>query len=244
MNDIVKAESIEMTPATPATLLAMAVQQGADLDKLEKLMELQERWEKNEARKSFVSAMNSFKANPPEILKNKHVKFGETEYDHATLHHVVDVITQSLSNYGLSHRWTTEQLDGGQIRVTCVLTHVQGHSESTSLQAGADASGKKNNIQALGSTVTYLQRYTLLAATGTAAKGTDDDGVSAETVETVSDEQAANIQCLIDDVAADKTKFLGYLAKAGKVTINRIEDIPASMYSTAIQSLEQKRKKK
>ena len=39
---------------TPAALLAMAVQQGADLDKLERLMALQERWEANEARKANV----------------------------------------------------------------------------------------------------------------------------------------------------------------------------------------------
>ncbi len=42
---------------TPQQMLAIAVQQGADLQKLEKLMELQERWEKNQARKAYVAAM-------------------------------------------------------------------------------------------------------------------------------------------------------------------------------------------
>jgi hypothetical protein len=53
-----------------------------------------------------------------------------------------------------------------------------GHSERTTLSATADTSGSKNSIQAIGSTVTYLQRYTLLAAVGLAAGG-DDDGQAA-----------------------------------------------------------------
>ena len=62
--------SAALVPVTPNQLLAMAVEQGADVDKLEKLLQLQERWEANEAKKAFVAAMNAFKANPPEILKS------------------------------------------------------------------------------------------------------------------------------------------------------------------------------
>lgn len=164
----------------PAGLLALAVQQGADLDKLERLMALQERWEATEARKAFVAALAAFKAAPPELTKNKRVSFdtgrGKTAYEHATLDHVSAAIGAALTAHGLSHRWEVEQLEGGLIRVSCVLTHVLGHSERVSMQAGADQSGSKNNIQALGSTVTYLQRYTLLAATGMAVKGQDNDG--------------------------------------------------------------------
>lgn len=168
---------------TPQGLLALAVQQGADLDKLERLMALQERWEATEARKAFVAALGAFKADPPSLTKNKHVEFdtgrGKTAYDHATLDHVSAAIGAGLTRHGLSHRWECEQLETGQIRVTCVLTHVLGHSERVAMQAPADQSGSKNVIQALGSTVTYLQRYTLLAATGMAVKGQDNDGAGS-----------------------------------------------------------------
>ncbi|MEO8718355.1 MAG: ERF family protein [Burkholderiales bacterium] len=172
-----------MAPAAaemnPRGLLQLAVQQGADLDKLERLMALQERWEATEARKAFVVALAAFKSNPPALSKNKRVEFetgrGKTAYEHATLDHVSDAIGAGLTRHGLSHRWEVEQLEG-QIRVSCLLQHVLGHSERVSMQAPADQSGSKNSIQALGSTVTYLQRYTLLAATGMAAKGQDNDG--------------------------------------------------------------------
>lgn len=160
---------------TPMHLIEIAVSQGADVDKLEKLLQLQLQWEKNEARKAFVEAMAAFKIEPPEINKNKHVTYNQVDYWHATLDHVVETIAAGLSKHGLAHRWKTEQ-SGGQISVTCILTHKMGHSEETTLSAAADMSGSKNAIQAVGSTVTYLQRYTLLAATGLAAKGQDDDG--------------------------------------------------------------------
>jgi ERF superfamily len=109
-----------------------------------------------------------------EILKNKHLMLDGMEYDHATLDHVTEAITETLSAVGISHRWKVSQ--SPEIAVTCVLTHEMGHSEETTLQALPDTSGSKNSIQAIGSTVTYLERYTLLAATGMAAAGMDNDG--------------------------------------------------------------------
>jgi hypothetical protein len=171
---------------TPAALLQLAVQQGADLDKMKQLMDLQERWEANEARKAFVAALTAFKANPPALSKNKHVSFktdrGVTEYDHATLDQVSDVIGKGLSQHGLSHRWDVKQ-EGGRIIVVCILTHVLGHSERVQMESAADTSGGKNSIQAIGSSVAYLQRYTLLAAAGMAAKGQDVDGRAVERLE-------------------------------------------------------------
>ena len=197
-------EPVALAQANPWSLIQLAVSQNADIAKLEKLMELQMRWEANEAKKAFVAAMNAFKSDLPQILKNRHVKYttskGITEYDHATIDQVCDALIPSLSKYGLYHRWKIAQ-ENGRIRVTCVITHDLGHSEETSMEAGPDDSGNKNAIQAISSSTTYLERYTFLAATGTAAKGTDTDGVeiweslpialeeikNAETVEILGD---------------------------------------------------------
>ena len=174
----------QLAPITPAQMLQMAVAQGADLDRLQKLMDLQERWEANQARKAFAEAMAAFHAEPPQLIKNKHVRYqnskgGTTEYDHATHDQVTDKIAAALVKHGLSHRWTVEQPDGNTVRVTCTLTHVLGHSESVSMSSAPDASGGKNSIQAVASASTYLQRYTLLAATGMSSSelaAVDTDG--------------------------------------------------------------------
>jgi hypothetical protein len=184
MNDVIEMErrqaAVTTTGTTPSDLLRMAVEQGADIAKLEQLMALQERWEANQARKAFVSAMAEFKRNPPEILKDKHVAFKGTEYNHATLGGICSVVIDALAANGFSHRWETEQPDSGMIVVSCVLTHSLGHSESTTMKAPPDNSGSKNAIQSIGSAITYLQRYTLLAACGLATNEIqDDDGRGA-----------------------------------------------------------------
>jgi hypothetical protein len=86
-----------------------------DVAKLEHLLQVKVQWERDEARKAFVSALTAFKADPPDIYKNKTVNFetqkGKTNYKHASLDHVSIVIGTALSKHGLSHRWNVEQKD-------------------------------------------------------------------------------------------------------------------------------------
>lgn len=231
--------------ATPQHLLQTAVEQGADIDKLEKLMALQERWEASEAKKAYTAALSAFKANPPTLEKNRHVKFqtskGVTEYNHATLDSIADTLGKALSEHGLSFTWGTQQGDGGLITVTCTLTHVMGHSESTSLSAGSDQSGGKNNIQAVGSTVTYLQRYTLRAITGTAEGGTDNDGAGAP-MPRISEEQANQIHAKITDNDLDMASFMKWLD--ANLKVNRISDIAEQAFEDVMRAIDARIKAK
>jgi len=174
MNEIQKSES----PLMAAAALCQA-DGNMDVAKLKELLDVQERWEAIQAKKAYVQAMSAFKENPPEILKDRNVKYqtskGVTDYNHATLYNVTTCINKALSEHGLSASWITSQADS-LIKVTCKITHIMGHSEETSLAAPPDMTGSKNAIQAIGSTVTYLQRYTVLALTGLATQDQDDDG--------------------------------------------------------------------
>ena len=178
-NEIQKTES----PLMAAAALVQQADGKIDVDKLEALLKVQMQWEANEAKKAYVQDMAAFKENPPEILKDKTVNYqtskGTTNYKHATLHNVTSKINTELSKHGLTAAWVTSQ-DNGSVKVTCKITHIQGHSEECCLSAPPDATGSKNVIQAIGSTVTYLQRYTLLALTGLATCGQDDDGKGAD----------------------------------------------------------------
>lgn len=230
-----KAETLPQI--TPMAMLQTAVEKGAGLEQLEKLMGLQERWEANEARKAYVAAMNAFKADPPELFKTRYVEYetksGKTEYYHATLDHIANKISEYMAPHGLSFRWNTDQQES-RIKVTCVVAHELGHSESVTLQASPDESGGKNSIQAIGSTVSYLERYTLLAATGLATKGMDNDG--AMPVDTITDEQAKEIRSLLEKIPEDvgmETRTLNY---AG---VGSIEEIPLLQYETVVEILKQ-----
>lgn len=229
-------EIIEVTEKSkmPSQVIQLAIDKGADLDKLEKLLILQERYEANQARKAYHEAMAQFKANPPKIGKDKKVSFGQgkTAYNHASLYNVTDKINSELSKYGLSASWTTKQ--NGAIIVICKITHVQGHSEETSLSAQADKSGSKNDIQAIGSTITYLERYTLLALTGLATFDQDDDG-KATSIEVIDEKQLSQVLDLINEKNVNIERFCKAFG------IIKVEDLPKARFNEAIKALQAKK---
>jgi hypothetical protein len=168
---------------TPRDLLALAVHQGAAVETLERLWALHVQFEDREAKKACVESMAAFKAEPITIFKRKQVGYETRDgdwvgYSHAELSDVTDAVVPAMAKHGLSHRWDVVQ-QNGRIVVTCIVTHKAGHSMQVTMDAAPDNSGKKNAIQQTASTVTYLQRYTLLAVTGMSTSGMDDDGNSA-----------------------------------------------------------------
>jgi len=187
MNEVIEAPTRELAvdaaPAanSPMGMMLAAMKQGATLEQVEKMMDLQERWEHREAEKAYNDALSAFKAEAVEVIKRKAVDFtsqkGRTHYKHAELSDVVEAVGPALSKHGFSWSWKPQQ-EGGTIRVTCILKHRQGHSDSVTLEATADQSGNKNSIQAIASTITYLERHTLKAITGVSEKGDDTDGVA------------------------------------------------------------------
>ncbi len=221
----------ETADSSPAALMIKAMEGGMDLDKLEKFMDLQEKWESNQARKAYTQAMSDFKKNPPEIEKDRHVKFktsaGQTEYNHASLGNVTAKINAALGEHGLSAAWTTEQTDKG-VSVTCKITHVLGHCETTSLTAAHDSSGGKNAIQALGSTISYLERYTILALTGLATHDMDMDGADPVYID---EKQLSTILDMVNSKNIDTAKFLVYME------VETFEKILASDFGKAITGL-------
>lgn len=234
-----ETEIIKAKDNSPAEMIKMAVSSGANLDQLEKLLSLQERWEANEARKAYNKAIADFKLNPPKIDKDKKVGYttakGKVGYSHASLYNVVDKITIELSKHGLSASWKTKQVEK-TITVTCLITHMLGHSEETTLSAEADDSGAKNSIQALGSTITYLERYTLLAATGLATFDQDNDNKTQ--VETLDENKLKIIKDQLLEVGADEKSFLNYMR------VESLEKILQSDYLKAKTALEAKKREK
>jgi len=170
---------------TPLAMIDRALSSGASVEVLEKLMGLQERYDANMARKAFDAAVASAKGEIGPIFKDREVDFssakGRTNYRHESFGGIASAIGPVLDRHGLSYRFRAGQ-DGGRVAVTCVLAHRDGYSEETTLAAGNDTSGNKNDIQAIGSTTTYLQRYTLKLALGLSTTDKDDDGKASEQV--------------------------------------------------------------
>jgi len=164
---------------TPAAFITDAIKQGLPVETLERLFALYQEAKKDEARRAFYEAMGAFQAEMPPLVKDSAVDFttskGRTHYKHASLAAISEAIREPLHRHGLSFRYQIANTETG-IAVTCIVAHEAGHTEPTTMGAPADTSGSKNAIQSLGSTVTYMQRYTLVAALGLTTADEDTDG--------------------------------------------------------------------
>lgn len=217
-------------------------------EKLERMLDMRERLEANEARKAFDKAISAAKAEIPPIVKGKRVAFesktggAKTDYVHETLAQIAAVVDPILGPHGLSYRYKTAQSQNGDrslVTVTCIVSHRDGHSEDTVLTTSVDTSGNKNHIQAIGSAVTYLQRYTLKAALGLSATEIDDDGKSSGgDAETITEDQYRALRDLIEATATDEGRFLAFFK------VEHLAALPLSKFGAADGMLRKKLKEK
>lgn len=228
-------------------LAQMAMSQGK-IAEMREILALKREYEADEARKAFVAAMADFKAEAGAvtIAKNKHVSFttqkGKTEYWHAELHDITRALVPIMARHGLSHAWTFRQDKG--ITVGCIITHRNGHkSDPVEMTAQADDSGGKNTIQSIASTKTYLERYTLLAATGMATGGEiDNDGRAFEAepeIEFITEEQEIVIRDLMDAYVKNETKFMAWISTGAGFEVTKLSEIPARIHDTVLSNLKQ-----
>lgn len=178
----VNGEAIVMKVPTPLSIMQIAVQSGQPLnvETMTQLFALHREMMADEARRAFEQAFAAFKAEAPKLQRTREVSFGQgkTAYKFTPLDEIANTLGPALAKHGLSYNWRQESSKEG-ITVTCVLRHVNGHStENTLGPAGADTSGSKNAIQAMGSAVSYLRRYTLLGVLGMATGDEDTDGIT------------------------------------------------------------------
>lgn len=170
---IIKQENLN-----PGQLLTLAVDKDLDVEKLSKLMDLQRQWQAEQNRKAFFESFIEFQTECPDIRKTKGVAFkenGPVTYHYAPLSDIVRQIKPVEKRHGFSHRWEFND-NKDEIKVTCLLTHKDGHTERTTMQSGVDNSPGKNSIQGRGSAIEYLKRYTLIGALGLSTTDSDIDG--------------------------------------------------------------------
>ncbi len=228
------------TAAIISVIEAAARNPDVDVDKLERLLQMQERIMDRGAKAAFSSALADMQPNLPVIAERGGISTdkGKTyQSRYALWEDICDAIKPVLSAHGFALSFRVGR-DDGQVTVTGVLSHREGHSEETTIYLPADGSGSKNAVQAVGSSTSYGKRYTASALLNLTSRGEDDDGQKAGMAKSITDEQASDLQALMEEVGADRPKFLAYLK------VGSIAEIPFSQYDRAISALEAKRVRK
>jgi hypothetical protein len=214
-------------------IMELAQKPDFNLEMFQGLMEMRKELLTDESKKAYIQAMSAFKAEGVIVEKNKDGHNSK----YATLGYTLAKVNPALSKYGLSLNWETTQ-ENNMITVKAIVTHEKGHSDSTSLTAPPENSGSKNAIQAYGSTVSYLQRYTAFSILGLASVDEDTDGVTQEFIG-LSGEQAITVNELLKDRASRKEREFIELKEAYLKSKNIIDlaQIPADHFEKVCEQI-------
>lgn len=207
-------------------LLSAALEKGHEPETLEKFMDLAERWKAGEARAQFEAAMCAAQADFRTMKKTGRAH----NSSFFTIGDIRLATDDALKASGLSYRWKMKNGEG-KLRVTCVLAHVSGHYEETTLETEIRAAATKgaNDIQVMGSAQTYLQRYTLMAALGLSAGEHEDDGRAAG--RRISSDQYQKIAALIEEKGVAEDRVLS------RYGIGALHELPADKFADCVNRL-------
>jgi hypothetical protein len=160
-------------------LLEAAATRGATAQDLERYMAMYETELADERRKAFTAAKVALTAEAFDLIKDKtNDDFGNS---YISLGKLVKTVGPRLSAHGLAAAWAIDQSKGSEVTVICTLSHVAGHSERVALTVPRDLDERKNDLQAIKSSLTYARSMTYEAVCGLAATeaNLDDDGNGA-----------------------------------------------------------------
>lgn len=211
---------------------------AVDVDKMRSLLEMQERIMTKQAEIDFNQSMTRLMAKLPIVDKTGRIEFtdknGEVRSTPFAKYEDIDAaIRPVMIEEGFSLSFDTTPRDGGGVIITGTLSHSAGHKKTASMPVALDTTGSKNNIQSMGSSLSYGKRYVVGLLLNIITRGEDTDGIDRDTP--ITTEQAVEIDLLVKEVAADKPAFLRYMA------VNDIRDIKAIHYNKAKTALNQKK---
>lgn len=239
MNAVIQQQLPGMPePANILDVIARAANDPAtDVSKMEKLLEMYERISAKNAEVAFNLSMKAAQEEMPKILRNK--ENAQTNSRYADLEQVNAAIVPVYTKHGFSLSFGTADCPiAGHFRITCLVSHISGHSRQYQADIPIDMTGLKGNLNktathGFGSTMSYGRRYLTLLVFNITLTNEDKDGNQGG--ETLNAEQIANIEAMLTETASDKGRFLKFLRVAS------LEEIPAANYSAVIKLLEAKR---
>ena len=175
---------------TPMSMISHAIDKGATVETLEKMFALQERWEANQAKKKFDKAMSDFQAKCPVIEKGKPiyekgqenlpVEQRKIRYSYAPLDSIVSQTRKIISEVGLSYRFANTKTETEMV-VECIVTHIDGHSQSSPFTVTIGAEQYMTDTQKMGARSTFAKRYAFCDAFGIMTGDEDNDACVPET---------------------------------------------------------------
>lgn len=174
-----------VSPVSEGTALIQAIERAAnnpavDVEKMERLFALQERMLARNAELAFNESMRAAQEEMPKIYRNKENK--QTNSYYADLERIADAVVPCYTKHGFALSYGTEDCPiTGSMRVTCLVSHVAGHSRAYKADVALDLTGLKGMVNktathGFGSTMSYARRYLVLMIFNLTLTNEDNDG--------------------------------------------------------------------
>ncbi len=205
--------------------------------------------EQSEKINEIATALSKFQKNIKTIKKDKKANLG-FQYEYADINAVLQACKEPLANNSLSISQPMGIIDGKAVLYTQV-SHSSGQWIRGCCFIQPDTGGKLRGVQATGSAITYMKRYSLCALLGLDS-GDDDDGKAAvESVEKkkaqpniikqtgpkISYQKAHDIEKIIDGFEEKIQDNFWRWIKHKDSSIETIRDIPESLYEQVNSAL-------
>jgi hypothetical protein len=195
---------------SPSTVLALietvALDPRADGEKLGRMMAMYERLKAKEAELAYNAAKGRIlkKLARIKIVKNRSVLYeiekgkpqkGTYEaFKYAPLEEIDKHLRPILAKENMDLSYSDEPREGGGILIHGRLKHLPGgHYEDSFMPAPLDTTAGKSNVQAVGSTNSFLRRYVACNIFNIVVVGEDDEGTGG----TIDEAQTKTILDLI-----------------------------------------------
>jgi hypothetical protein len=200
-----------------------------------------------DAKKNIFQRINEVRKKAAYVQKDKTVSgqnYKAVTHDAVTAllrNHLIDqgiVIVPRLRSSSVETIGATQ---GGSpiIRYTgCYdIDFVNCDDPSDRITVPGEAHANDHGDKAPGKATSYATKYAMLKLFSIET-GEDDEGrvEPYESIEKISEKQAADLEALIEEVGADKARFLAHLK------LDAIASIPAKDYAECVQKVEAKRR--
>jgi len=177
--ELVKVEDQAPAPKPERSLVSLIdrvlERPDIDIDKIERFLNMQRQIEADQAERLYNEDFAAMQTELPAIEKRGTSNNGK----YAKWEDIQEAILPVTSKFGFAVTHKT-RVEADRVIVTCIVRHRDGHQDQTELPLPLDTSGSKNNVQAVGSSVSYGKRYTASALLGIRVDGDDDDGNKAQ----------------------------------------------------------------
>lgn len=151
---------------------------AVDIEKMRQLVELRKEIRREEKAEHSIMAFNEAFADMQPSLPAVAKRGTSNNGAYATWDDIQAAINPVLHAHGFGLMFKTDT-GGERVKVTAILRHRGGHSESTDFELKPDKSGNKQDVHAVASAVSYAKRYAAGALLNIQTGGEDDDGKAA-----------------------------------------------------------------